>query len=98
MSPDSAQLAGYKGDMGRQMAIMAVDPALNVLRYLLHQIVEEAESLRNLERSRNNANRLDNFRCVDAKSSRRFTSEAPNRRGAGFSSSGVAWEFCQSSA
>jgi hypothetical protein len=49
MSPDSAQLASYIGDMARQMAIMAVDPALNVLRYLLHQIVEEAESLRNLE-------------------------------------------------
>jgi hypothetical protein len=49
MSPDSAQLAGYIGDMARQMAIMAVDLALNVLRYLLHQIVEEAESLRNLE-------------------------------------------------
>jgi hypothetical protein len=49
MSPDSAQLARYIGDMARQMAIMAVDTALNVLRYLLHQIVEEAESLRNLE-------------------------------------------------
>ena len=49
MSPDPAQLASYIGDMARQMAIMAVDPVLYVLRYLLHQIVEEAESLRSLE-------------------------------------------------
>ena len=48
MSRDSAQLAGYIGDMARQMAAMAVDPALDVLRYLLHQVVEEADTLRNL--------------------------------------------------
>jgi hypothetical protein len=49
MSSDSAQLAGFIGDMARQMAIMADDPSLDVLRYLLHQIVEEAETLRNPE-------------------------------------------------
>jgi hypothetical protein len=49
MSPDSAQLAGYIGDMARQMAIMADDPSLDVLRFLLHQIVEEADTLRNRE-------------------------------------------------
>jgi hypothetical protein len=47
MSSDSAQLAGFIGDMARQMAILANDPSLSVLRYLLHQVVEEAETLRN---------------------------------------------------
>jgi hypothetical protein len=49
MSPDSTQLARYIGDMARQMAIMADDPSLNVIRYLLYLIVEEADILRNLE-------------------------------------------------
>ena len=49
MSPGSARLAGYIGDMARQMAIMADDPSLDVLRYLLHQVVEQADTLRNLE-------------------------------------------------
>jgi hypothetical protein len=35
--------------MARQMAIMAEDPSLNVLRYLLHMVVEEADILQNLE-------------------------------------------------
>jgi len=47
MSSDSAQHAGFIGDMARQMAILANDPSLSVLRYLLHQVVEEAETLRN---------------------------------------------------
>jgi hypothetical protein len=49
MSPDSAQLARYIGDMARQMAVMAEDPSLKVIRYLLHMIVEEADIVQNLE-------------------------------------------------
>jgi hypothetical protein len=49
MSPDPAQLARYIGDMARQMAIMADHPSLNVIRYLLHLVVEETDILRNLE-------------------------------------------------
>jgi hypothetical protein len=49
MSPDSTQLLRYIGDMARQMAIMADDPSLNVIRYLLHLVVEEADILKNPE-------------------------------------------------
>jgi hypothetical protein len=49
MSPDSAQLARFIGDMARQMAIMAEHPSLNVIRCLLHMIVEEADIVQNLE-------------------------------------------------
>jgi hypothetical protein len=49
MSPDPAQLARYISDMARQMAIMADHPSLNVIRYLLHLVVEETDILRNLE-------------------------------------------------
>ena len=42
MSTEVPQLAGYIGDMARQMANMADHPSLHVIRYLLYQIVEEA--------------------------------------------------------
>jgi hypothetical protein len=49
MSTDSTQLARYIGDMARQMAIMADDPSLRVIRYLLHLVVQEADILKDPE-------------------------------------------------
>ena len=44
MSTDTEKLARYIGDMARQMANMADDPSLHVLRYLLYLVVEEASN------------------------------------------------------
>ena len=42
MSTDTAKLARYIGEMAHQMANMADDPSLHVLRFLLYLVVEEA--------------------------------------------------------
>jgi hypothetical protein len=44
MSTDVTKLASYIGDMARQMAIMADDPSLHVIRYLLYLVVLEANN------------------------------------------------------
>jgi hypothetical protein len=45
MSTDKAQLARYIRDMGREMAKMANDASLDLLAYLLSQVVLAADSL-----------------------------------------------------
>jgi hypothetical protein len=65
MSPDSTQLLRYIGDMARQMAIMADDPSLNVIRYLLHLVVEEADILKNLETANEQKAGFDKLHFVD---------------------------------
>lgn len=44
MSTDVTKLASYIGDMARQMANMADDPSLHVIRYLLYLVVLEANN------------------------------------------------------
>jgi len=49
MSPDKAKLVRYIHDMSHEMAKMANSASLDLLAYLLHLVVAEAQSLNNSE-------------------------------------------------
>ena len=95
MSTDIPQLASYIGDIARQMANMADHPSLNVIRYLLYQIVEGASNWTGPGAAKDPARYTS---PLSPELRRVIAIEATHGGEPSFSRNGFASVFCRSSA